>query len=500
MQYRSKFMNHVIGWLLASLLLVGCQPIQPVAPQTNTDTAPTTASTASKPNILLIVLDDVGFADIGAFGSEIATPTIDTLATQGVKFTDFHTAPNCSPTRAMLLTGADNHQVGLGNMAEYLQPEQQGQPGYEGHLNESAVTVASLLQDGGYHTYMAGKWHLGTQANDPYNRGFEQSFALMQGMAGHYAAIQPAFEGLGTTYTRNGELTEVPEDFYSSQYYTDQLISQIDANKDDGKPFFIYAAYTAPHAPLQAPAEWLEKYRGHYDAGYEAIRAERIERIKQMGIIPAAAETYPRLDEVKAWDTLTAEEKAQQSRRMEAFAAALSAVDFHIGRLFDHLRAIGQYDNTLIIFLTDNGPEADDPAEVPSWQEWLDQQYDNSLENIGNPTSFVYYGKGWAQAGAGPFRLFKLYTAEGGIRTPLIISGPGVTRIGESSDAFVHVTDITPTILEAAGLSYPESLSGQARCTASREFDHAFYGWQTRLCPPRRSSNRLGSDRNGRRA
>lgn len=442
--------------LVVGLLLTGCQPI--VAPP-DMATAPTTASSGERPNILLILIDDMGYSDVGPFGSEIATPAIDTLASTGVKITDFHTAASCSPTRAMLMTGVDNHQTGYGNMSESLLPEQIGQPGYEGHLNDRVVTVAQLLNESGYHTYMTGKWHLGREANEPHGRGFEQSFAVLQGFSGHMT-LTPAFEGSQTTYTHNGEVVEMPADFgYSTDYYTDRMIEFIDSNKSTDQPFFGYLSYTAAHDPLQAPAEWIEKQHGRYDAGYEALRAERVARMKELGIIPQETESAPFFEEhAPSWDSLSPEEQAIQSREMEVYAAMIANMDYNVARLFDYLREIGEYENTVIFFLSDNGANWE---EIDMWgAEWINATYDNSLENIGAANSFAMYGTGWAQASMGPFHLFKGFAAEGGIRAPLIISGPGVKRVGETSHAFAHVTDLMPTMLELAGATYPDTFNG----------------------------------------
>ncbi|MGR9105471.1 MAG: arylsulfatase [Gammaproteobacteria bacterium] len=418
--------------------------------------AQTGGAATGKPNILVVLMDDVGYSDVGAFGSEIPTPAIDALANSGMKFTDFHPTASCSPTRSMLLTGVDNHQAGFGNMAETLLPEQVGKPGYEGHLNDRVVTTAELLKDRGYHTYITGKWHLGGGDSDPYRRGFEESFVVMNGFSGHFEPT-PAFEGNTTTYTHNGEKTQKPAEVYSSQFYTDQMIAFIDAHKADGKPFFGYLAFTAAHDPLQAPADTIAKFKDKYMAGYEALRTARVERMKSMGLWPADAKIARREPEVKAWDQLTAEEKAFESRQMEVYAAMVSNIDDQVGRVLDHLRTIGAYDNTVVILASDNGPNPETIAFYGA--DWINQHYDNSIGNLGNHNSFIMYGAGWAQAGAGPYRLFKGFIAEGGTRTPLIISGPGVKQAGQTSSAFVHVLDLAPTILEMAGVSHPATFA-----------------------------------------
>ncbi len=411
-----------------------------------------------KPNILFVVLDDAGFSDFGAFGGEIETPAIDSLAKAGLKMTNFHTAASCSPSRDMLLTGTDNHVAGLGNMGELLEPEQKGKPGYEGYVNDRVATIAELLRTGGYHTYMAGKWHLGKGEHIPYKRGFDEVFALLEGGAGHFQET-PAYPGEPTTYMRNDKNVGWPKPFYSTVYYTDRMIEFIDAHKDDSKPFFGYLAFTAPHDPLQAPREEIAKFKGRYDAGYEKIRENRVHKMMDLGIIPKGTVMYPRLEHVAAWDDLSPDAKKVSARKMEVYAAMISVIDEQIGRLIKHLRDIGAYDNTLIFVLSDNGANTDD---IDFWdKDFIEKTYDNSLENIGNATSYPMYDGGWSQVSVGPLRLGKTYPTEGGIRTPLIISGPGVKRAGETSDALVHITDLTPTALEMAGVAHPKELDGK---------------------------------------
>ena len=411
-----------------------------------------------RPNIMLLVFDDVGFADMAPFGGEIETPVIDSLAKSGVKITDFHTTATCSPSRSMLLTGLDNHLVGLGTMAETIEPGQKDKPGYEGYLNDRVATVAELLREKGYHTYMTGKWHLGGGVHEPSRRGFEETFILIQGMARHFDDTPP-YQGSKTVYMRNGQQVPGPNGQYSVEHDTTQMMQFIDAHKTDGKPFFGFLALRAAHDPLQAPADWIAKFKGRYDAGYEVLRAERVARMKKMGLIPENATTARWEEEVKPWNTLSAEEKATESRAMEVYAAMIAYGDYQLGRLLNHLRQIGEYDNTVFIFLSDNGPNAETIAFYGL--DWINANYDNSLANMGNANSFVMTGPGWAQAGAGPYRLFKGFVAEGGIREPLIISGPGVKRVGETKHVLTHAIDITPTVLEIAGIKQPPTYNGR---------------------------------------
>ncbi len=425
-------------------------------------------SLKGKPNILLIVADDLGYADIGCFGGEVRTPNLDRLAQRGLRATDYYVAPSCSPTRSMLLTGTDNHIAGIGNMAEWTGPTQRGKPGYEGHLNTRVVSVATLLRKGGYHTYMAGKWHLGDKPEQwPTARGFERDFTLLQGAGSHWSdmlGLLPSEPKV--TYVRNGEkVKELPKDYYSSKAFTDFIIESIDANGRDDKPFFAYLAYQAPHGPLAVPDDWRDRYRGRYDNGYDSIREERLTRQKKLGIIGKDVVGFPRLPNIPAWDTLTVEQRQQAALKMELYAAMVEYMDDQIGRLIDHLKKTGKYDNTLIVFMSDNGAAGEDMAELvtklaPAAKDWFDRTFDNRPENWGRPGSCVEYGPPWAQVSSVPFRLFKGVEAEGGIRAPLIVSGPGVKHEGALNHSVLHVMDMTPTFLELAGVEHPAKKEG----------------------------------------
>ncbi|XZE22351.1 arylsulfatase [Pirellulaceae bacterium SH449] len=416
-------------------------------------------SPKSQPNILLIVTDDMGYSDLGCFGGEIHTPNIDALAARGLRATNFYVAPSCSPTRSMLLSGTDNHIAGIGNMAEWTGPSQRGKPGYEGHLNSRVTTVASRLKDAGYHTYMAGKWHLGDKPDQwPAARGFGRDFTLLQGAGSHWSdmlGLLPSEPKVA--YTRNGQLLkELPPDYYSSKNLTDFIIESIDENEQDKKPFFAYLAYQAPHGPFAIPEDWSKRYQGKYDHGYDVIRDERLERQKKLGIVNADAVTFPRLPNIPAWESLTDEQRRLASRKMEIYAAMIEYMDDQIGRLIDHLKRSGQYDNTLIVFISDNGSAGEDLADLvtklaPAAKTWFENTFDNRPENWGNPKSAIEYGPPWAQVSSVPFRLFKGVVAEGGIRVPLVVAGPGVKHNGTVNDAVLHVMDVMPTFLESAG-------------------------------------------------
>jgi len=424
-----------------------------------TDTA---QSTPSRPNVLLIVVDDLGYSDIGAFGGEIETPNLDALIGQGRQLTSMYVAPTCSPTRAMLMSGTDHHLAGLGNMAEMmsptLTPEQVNVPGYEGYLNDHIVPLPELMQAAGYRTVMAGKWHLGAvDGRRPPQRGFDRSWALMGGGAANFKQTTPmsiSSSAPPPVYRDDDQIIELPDDFYSSRTFTDKMIGYLDQTKADDVPFFAYLAYTAPHLPLQAPDEFLAKYRGRYDQGYEHIAAIRLESLKQRRLIAPDTALVPMPEGVKPWSDLNEEERAYSARSMEAYAAMIEALDHEIGRLIKHLKANGQLDNTLIVFLSDNGPEGNAWDLDEDNIDWLPEHFDLSLENIGRPDSFAFQGPAWGQVSAIPFRNFKAYTHEGGIRSASFVVMPGRIASGHG-ERIVTVMDIMPTILELAGIEHP---------------------------------------------
>jgi len=410
----------------------------------------------TRPNVLLIVVDDMGYSDIGPFGGEVRTPALDSLAKSGIIFTDFHTSVSCSPTRSMLFSGTDNHLAGLGNMAEALFPNQIGEPGYEGHLSDRVVSMAQLLRDAGYFTCMAGKWHLGEEVeHDPYNKGFQKAYTMLQGGASHFDTEWMMYANYTPTYRENGVRVHVPKGFYSTEFYTDKIMEYIDS-RESGKPFFAYLSYTAVHDPLHVPDKWLDKYKGRYDKGYEALRQERLNRLKKLGFIPKDTMPFPRLPMIPAWEKLPKKHRKIEARRMEIYSAMVDNIDHHLDRLIKHLKKTGIYDNTLIVFFSDNGANGNEMHQYPDTDKaWLDRNSDNRYENMGRRFSRIAQGPAWAQVSMTPFRLFKGFTTEGGIRSPLIVSGPGVADQGSRSDAFAHVMDISATILEVAGIDHP---------------------------------------------
>lgn len=415
------------------------------------------AAKERRPNFLVIVADDLGYSDIGAFGGEIRTPHLDGLALAGIRLGGFHTAPTCSPTRSMLLSGTDNHRAGLGTMAELIRPNQQGKPGYEGYLRPDVATLAERLSANGYRTLLSGKWHLGlTGEQDPSARGFDRSFTLLQGAHNHFGTDADPASPNAVTYRENGKrVTRLPDDFYSSDYFATRLIDFLGArpSKEKGKqPFFAYLAFTAPHWPLQAPPEDIARYRGLYDEGFDVLRERRLARQRELGILaPDVVAHTPRHRE-GGWHSLTAEQQRYSARNMEIYAAMVDRLDRNVGRVLDALRRTGELDNTVIVFLADNGAEG---LNIETTGARMLERYlkdaDNSFGNLGAASSYLAYGAGWAQAATAPSWLTKAYQSEGGTRAVAFVSGVGIPQRSGADGQFLSVADIAPTLIELAG-------------------------------------------------
>lgn len=429
------------------------------------------ADAPRRPNIVIILGDDLGFADMGSFGSEIRTPNLDSLAREGVRFTNFYTHASCSPTRSVLLTGVDTHRNGLGNMDEWTAPNQRDKIGYEGYLNDRVVTLPQLLKGAGYHTYMVGKWHLGKQPDQiPAARGFERDFSLLDGAGSYWDMTNFTGAAPKSVFTEDGRyLTKLPDDYYATKTYTDKLIGFIDANRGDGKPFFAYVAHQAPHDPYHLPKDWRNRHVGAYDKGWDAVRQERLKRQIEMGIMPAGTELAERLWFVPDPIVLAPASRAILGKKMELYAGMVENLDHHVGRLIDHLKKIGEYENTIFIVFGDNGAEGTDLfgmiAGSPGSRDFLfaainwSQTHPNAW---GDPGSYVGYGPMWAQVSMTPFSQFKGWVAEGGIHNALVVSGPNVQRPkGSINRGIMHVADVMPTLLEVAGASYPKTHDGR---------------------------------------
>lgn len=423
----------------------------------------------ARPNLVIIVADDMGYGDIASFGSEIRTPNLDRLAAEGTKFTNFHVGAACSPTRSMLMTGVDNHLAGLGNMLEIQADNQFGKPGYEGHLNDRVVTIARRLRDAGYHTYMVGKWHLGgTKDTIPHARGFEKTFALMESGADNYVEMpyMPIYKAVH--YFENGKPVKLPtENYYSSDFYTNRIIENIEEHRKDGKPFLAYVAYQAVHYPHQVPIEFIEKYDGVYDAGYEAIRRQRLARQKEMGLVSAEVELDTKLDkmdfpqlEIAPWDGLTDEEKKFNIRRMQTYAGMADNMDGNIGKILAYLEKVGEADNTLVLFFSDNGADPNQVPMAPGYRPWYEQHYRYTYMSdykgdftlMGQKGSYADYGPGWAAVANAPTSYYKTFSTEGGIRSPFLAWFPGKIPAGKTSTSFAFIKDVAPTLLEVAGV------------------------------------------------
>lgn len=422
-----------------------------------------TQKTPTQPNILVVVADDLGFTDLGCYGSEIRTPNIDALAQQSTRFTSFCTGPTCSPSRGMLLTGVDSHRNGFGTMIGDWSDNQLGLKGYEGYLNFDVVTFPKLLQDAGYHTSMTGKWHLGVPPKKeqwPINRGFTRSFCLLPGGGGHFEDKQPFLSFIPeSAYAQDSSLVgALPKDFYSTKNYADVAIDYIDESQQLNKPFFHFLSYTAPHWPLQVPDEHLDLYKGKYDEGYEKLAVSRFENAKKAGVIPTNAVLPSLSPNVYPWEELTPEEQQEASKSMELYAAMIERLDFHTGRVIKHLKEIGAYENTLIVFMADNGAEGNSIMGYEGTGEWVDTTFDNTLTNMGRKNSYVELGTSWAQVSSLPFKWYKAFATEGGVRAPIIIHYPkGEKKANGINHDFLSVMDLAPTFLDLANVKHPET-------------------------------------------
>ncbi|MEM7280648.1 MAG: arylsulfatase [Pseudomonadota bacterium] len=414
-----------------------------------------------RPNFLIVVADDMGWSDIAALGGEIKTPTLDALARGGTVMTDYYVAPTCAPTRSMLITGVDNHQAGLG-VQSGLRADNQVGINYEGQLHNGVVTIAEALSAIGYQTSMSGKWHLAHDMDQaPVNRGFQKSFALMPtGGASHFADQLPISPHEPAHYIEDHQrVDELPDDWYSSIGYADKLLQFLGEREQDA-PFFAYLAFTAPHDPLQVPDEWLDRYNGVYDAGPVAMREARAQRQMALGLLPQGTQLwdYPRFPEhfpnhAAPWTKRSKEQREKAVKPMEIYAAMVELMDQQIGRVLRVLEAQGDLDNTYVIFFSDNGAASYGPLVYPgSSKKWLAQTWDNTFVDPGKPRSFTTLGREWASAAVTPWSFFKNTVSEGGIRSPLIVSGPNVVP-GKFNNALAHVTDIAPTIYELAGVN-----------------------------------------------
>lgn len=439
--------NKLIAWFLFAVALSACQPDQPVA---SVATEPD-----NRPNILLIVADDLGYTDIGAFGSEIPTPNLDELAFAGIRFTNFHTASWCQPTRAMLMTGAG--AVETIEVLPRIDPARRNNA-----LRLEWAALPELLQEAGYQTYMAGKWDLGLKdEHRPVERGFDRSFALLSGGASHFAEY---FWNDSLEYEDDGRplgLDDLPADFYSTEYFTSRILAYLESN-DSGEPWFAYLPYTAPHWPLQVPDDWLDRHAGRYDDGYDVLRVQRMRRAAELGVLPAGANPEAFDPVAPAWNELSDDHRRKFARAEEIYAAMVEYMDMSIGRVVEYLETTGQLDNTIIVFLADHGASAawhgiGEP--VFSFEAGMD----NRLENFGRAGSFIDKGIGFGEAATAPLRYYKSSAFEGGVRAAAFVRYPGLQGSGGSNASLLSAMDLLPTFLEAAGTTHPGAAEFRGR-------------------------------------
>ena len=444
-----------VSVLWVGFVSTGAFAVEPPA-DVEVDTTQQRSVSTVRPNIVFILADDLGYTDIAPYGSEVNTPSLSALAEQGLRFTNYHTAANCAPARAMLLTGVDSHLAGVPNIPEMLAPQQRVHANYQGVLGDEVVTVATLLEDAGYHTYMAGKWHLGMEPhNRPSRRGFARTMAMMDSGADNWE--QRPYIALydQANWFADGERFTLPEDFYSSRFLVDKMIEFIDSNLPDGKPFFGYLPFMAVHSPVQAPQQYIDRYMGIYDSGWDALRQQRMERAIALGIVPLDT-LMVRMATTDEWDALSEDDKRYQAKRMAVYAGMIEAMDFHIGRLIEFLKQRGQYDNTIFVFTSDNGSEASGPARAfPRRLVPENIGYNLDYDNLGLKGSYNTIGPSFASASASPLAYYKFYAGEGGMRVPLIIAGKRAGSQQQLTQAFAWATDITPTILSLAAISPP---------------------------------------------
>ena len=395
---------------------------------------------AKRPNILLIMSDDMGYSDLGCYGGEINTPALDRLADNGLRYSQFYNAARCCPTRAALLTGLYPHQAGMGFMVSGS-----GIPAYQGFLNDRCVTIAEVLREAGYRTYISGKWHVGEKRpNWPVDRGFDFSYSLISG-ASSFFELSP---------TRTMAINDQPyvpkgDDFYMTDAFTDNAVDFINKHGEDDRPFFLYLSHTAPHWPLHAWPEDIARYRGKYMCGWDELRRARHKRLIEAGLLDPGWPLTARDQRVADWTQVSDADKDQWDLKMAVYAAQIDRMDQGIGRIVARLEQMGKLDNTLIMFLHDNGGCAEvinqGKPGVPA----------------GHRDSFLSYGIGWANASNTPFRLYKHWVHEGGIATPFIVHWPAMIKQSRISHDVGHIIDIMATCLDAAGVDYPETFKGQ---------------------------------------
>lgn len=408
-------------------------------------------SLSKRPNIVLILVDDSGLMDFGAFGGEAHTPNIDRLSREGIMFTNMHASPVCAPSRAMLMTGSDSHLAGVANLPEMLPEEYQGRPGYGGVLNDRVQTIATRLKEADYNTYATGKWHLGHDDKTlPTKRGFDRSFILGGSGASNYDSRGYLPQKPQAHWFADGIEVELEADFYSSKTYIDKTISFHKEEQHQEKPFFSYIAFQAIHTPVQAPREFVEPYLKVYKQGWNKLRQSRYEKAKQLGIIPESAQLNDVFPEFEKWEDVSSKKQESYATNMAMAAGMLEAMDYHIGRYVEFLGQVGLLENTVFIITSDNGPDGGDYTLGIPWA--IKHGYHRDFDRNGGKDYYGFIGSEFANGLSSPFSYFKYYTGEGGLRVPLVISGKDIPA-DRTSGEFSFFTDVAPTIYEMAGIS-----------------------------------------------
>ena len=402
-----------------------------------------------QPNIVLIMADDMGYSDIGCYGGEVHTPNIDKLAAGGLRFSQFYNTARCCPTRASLMTGLYPHQAGIGHMVE-----NRGFPAYQGYLNDRCVTIAEALRPAGYRTLMSGKWHVGeNRPHWPVDRGFDRYFGLISGAANYFDPTQDKAPGVVRKMAIDDQPYKPPkEGFYMTDAFTDHAVQFVDQHGREDKPFFLYLAYTSPHWPLHALPADIAKYKGKYLKGWDQLREERYQRMVKMGLISDRWKMSPRDPQTQPW--VEEKDKELMDLKMAVYAAQIERMDYGIGRVLDKIKELGAQENTLVMFLADNGGCA----------EGGPRGFDNRKNGLppGGADSFMSYGQSWANASNTPFRRYKHWVHEGGIATPFIAYWPRVIKNGGAITSEVgHLIDVMATCVDVAGAAYPREVNGK---------------------------------------
>lgn len=453
---------------ILTLCLLGCSDTDSRVNNTSVErpTLNKSEQSLAPPNVLIILADDLGFTDIGAFGSEIETPNLDRLARQGIRLTNFHAGATCAPSRAMLLTGTDNHIAGFGSQPGLVSPGQQGSPAYTNVLNPTIPIIPELLRAAEYQNFTATKWHVGHEPSArPGARGFDRSVALLEGASRHFDGGE-SMEGFGSTWVEDDKPITLPEDFYTTDFFTDRLIDYL-SEADQGKPFFALLGVTAPHWPLQAPAASIKKYQDRYLAGWDRLRKERLQGAIREGIVPAGTPEVATEPNMEDWDRLSAEQQFRYASHMAVYAAMIDRFDENVGRLITLLEAQGQLNNTLIVFLSDNGAEPVEMARFANNNGWLDRNFSTAIEDIGSAKSYISLGASWARAASAPLRDSKINLAEGGVRVPAFIRLPNrfatAATTGSIDASYMTSMDLAPTILAAANVAPAPHFRGRSQ-------------------------------------